>query len=160
MLRSPKRFETTLRHMFIDQVHLQEPDFKTVRGGFDPNAYYCDTSIDSEDFIGRGSFGRVYKASLFKRSDETDHQPYNVAVKVVPLSDDKNHIKYQQRELEFFNQFYRNTNFYHPNIIKYLGFTDYTMSKTHCIHMELCQLTLAPLSKCLDLGKNFRQWGS
>ena len=124
---------------------LQDPDFKTLRNGFNPKRYICDTSIGSEDFIGRGFFGRVYKATLRRSSDETELQPYEAAVKVVPLSDDKNHMKYQKREMDFFDQFYRSNNFCHPNIINYLGFTDYTKSKTHCIYMELCQFTLAKL---------------
>ena len=104
---------------------LQDPDFKTLRNGFDLKRYICDTSIGSEDFIGRGCFGRVYKATLRRSSDETELQPYEAAVKVVPLSDDKNHMKYQKREMDFFDQFYRSNNFCHPNIINYLGFTDY-----------------------------------
>ena len=54
--------------------------------------------MDSEDFIGRGSFGRVYKASLEILSDETKLQPAEVAVKVVSLSDNEYHMKYQKRE--------------------------------------------------------------
>ena len=122
---------------------MQDPDFKTLRNGFDPKRYICDTSIGSEAFIGRGFFGRVYKASLRRSRDETELQPSEVALKVVPLSDDEFHMKYQQKEMDFFNQFYRNNNFCHPNIINYLGFTDYMKSKTHCIYMELCQYTLA-----------------
>ena len=67
------------------------------RDGFDPHDYDCDTSHDSTDFLGKGSFGTVYKAHLSSTAESSDTQAPEVAMKVIKLSDDDATRKYQKK---------------------------------------------------------------
>ena len=126
---------------------FQDKGFINTRMGFDLTKYSCKTDLHSRDFIGRGSFGTVYRATLSDLSYQSDEQPYQVAMKVIPMSEDEVHQKYQKREMDFFNGFYKKEEFGHPNIIQYLGFIEYAVTRNHCIYMELCQRTLKTLIK-------------
>ncbi len=60
----------------LTNYHFQIPGaVLRSREGFDPEKYSVDTSRGSEDFLGEGQFGRVYKARLMDSADETAHQP-------------------------------------------------------------------------------------
>ena len=111
-----------------------------TRDGFNPHLYTdYDTSPASEDYIGKGTFGTVYKARLEDQSQASEFQPFEVAMKVVRLSQETIVEKYQKRELEFQEKRLLG----HPNIICYFAFVNFIQTKTHCVFMELCEQTLA-----------------
>ena len=70
--------------------------------GFDPEKYAVDTNFGSEDFLGEGQFGRVYKARLMDPKDETTLQPDVVAMKIIKMSKNPQTKKYQKKEIDFF----------------------------------------------------------
>ena len=117
------------------------------RAGFDPNQYNCDTSHFSEDFIGKGSFGAVFKARLIDPSKATKVQPTEVAMKVIRLSDDAAEKKDQLGEIKFFSHLVEQGILDHKNIINYLAFVDFDLTKSHCVYMELCDKTLGNVLK-------------
>lgn len=122
-------------------------EIEQTRGGFNPQLYTdCNTSHDSKDFIGRGSFGTVYRARLGDLTQASELQPAEVAMKVVKLSKESLMKKYQMRELEFHREGEGGEGearmFDHPNIIRYFAFVNFLQAKTHCIYMELCEQTL------------------
>ena len=60
-------------------------------------------------------------------------------MKVVKLSEESFEKKYQKRELDFHCEMRMLD---HPNIIRYFAFVNFSPTRTHCIFMELCQLSL------------------
>ena len=103
--------------------------------------YSAKTGQGSDDYLGEGEFGRVYKARLMNSSDETAQQPKVVAMKIVKLSNDKAKKKYQKKEIDFIIEAERKIVDL-TNIICYYAFVEFTKVKEYCVYMELCEDSL------------------
>ena len=139
--------EERLKNVTLEKDVKPEHKTLTKRPGFDPDNYTADTGRGSKDYIGKGTFGRVYKARHMRPMAAGEKEPKYVAMKIIELSDEKKKKKYQKKEIDFYIEHVEKGTFDHPNIISYYAFEDYDTLNEHCVYMELCDKTLKQIIK-------------